>query len=230
MPPRFKEKDKIRILLWCDRRCCLCGKACGTDIVIHHIEQKGENLSGIDNAVPLCLECHNKIASYDPRHRWGTKYKIKARRNQIYDMYTQHLIPIVNFSVTQVVRNDLTFPRRKLPSVGTVLVHAGCPSLPVKARIEVKHILGGKDLGIMDDPNGYYSGETEWNLNPGIRIFGNFTIPRQCVESTADLKIEARVTIIDRYDREHKLLPECRRYVRKDNYWFLEPRSFTKWT
>lgn len=233
MPPRFNEKDKIKILLWCNRHCCLCGKACGTDIIIHHVKQKGEHLSDIDNAIPLCLECHSKIAAYDPKHRWGTKYKIKeikARRDQIYDTYTQHLVPIVNFSVTQVVRNDVTLPHRKFPSVGTVLVHAGRPSLPVKARIEVKHILRGKDLGIMEDPKGYYSGKTEWSLNPGIRTFGNFTVPRQCVENTGDLKIEARVTIIDQYDREHKLLPGCWTYVRKDNYWFLEPRSFTKWT
>lgn len=233
MPTRFKENDKIKILLWCHRHCCLCEKACGTDIVIHHIEQKGKNLSDIDNAVPLCSECHGKIAAYDPRHRWGTKYKIKeikARRDQIYDTWTQHLVPIVNFHVTQVVRENPALPRRKFPSVGTVLVHAGNPSLPVKARIEVKHILGGKDLGIMQDPKGYYSGEAEWSLNPGIRTFGNFTVPRQCAESTGDLKVEARVTVIDRYDRKHRLLPGCWTYVRKDNYWFLEPRSSAKWT
>lgn len=224
MAESFSEEDRIKILLWCNRHCCLCGKACGTNIVIHHIEQEGENLSDIDNAIPLCLDCHGKIRSYDPIHRVGTSYKIKeikARRDQIYDMFTQHLVPIVNFYVTQLIRDNPTFPRRRFPGVGTVLVHAGPLALPVKAKIEVKHILGGKDLGIMEDPKGYYSGKTEWSLNPGKRTFGNFTARARA--------IEARVTIIDRYGREHKLLAECWTYVRKDNHWFLEPRSFTKW-
>ena len=29
----FHEKDKIKCLLWCNRHCCPCGKACGTDIL-----------------------------------------------------------------------------------------------------------------------------------------------------------------------------------------------------
>jgi len=233
MRESFSEEDRIKILLWCNRHCCLCGKACGTNIVIHHIEQEGENLSDIDNAIPLCLDCHGKIKSYDPKHRVGTAYKIKeikARRDQIYDMHTQHLVPIVNFYVTQLIRDNPTFPRRKFPWISTVLIHAGPLALPVKVKIEVKHILGGKDLGVMEDPKGYYCGETEVSLNPGKRIFGNFTVPKECAEGTKDLKIEARVTVIDQYDREHKLLPECWTYVRKENYWFLEPRSFTKWT
>jgi len=73
----FTEEDKIKTLLWCDRHCCLCGKQCSTNILIHHIEQEGTNLSDIDNAIPLCLECHGKIRSYDPKHPIGTKYKVK---------------------------------------------------------------------------------------------------------------------------------------------------------
>jgi len=93
MPKDFSEPDKIKILLWCDRHCCLCRKQCGTNIVIHHIEQRGKKSSNIDNAIPLCLECHGKIKSYNPEHSVGTKYRIqeiKARRNQIYDRYTRH--------------------------------------------------------------------------------------------------------------------------------------------
>jgi hypothetical protein len=93
----------------------------------------------------------------------------------------------------------------------------------------VKFILGGKDLGIIEDPSGYYSGKTDWNLNPTTIIFGNFSAPKECADSLANLKAEARVIIIDQYGRPHKLLPECWTYVRKDNYWFLAPRSFTVW-
>ncbi len=106
--------------------------------------------------------------------------------------------------------------------------HVG-DSLPVKAKVEAKTILGGKDLGLIKDRIGYYSGKAEWNLNPRTSIFGHFSVPRQCVDSTEDLKIEVRITIVDQYGREHKYLPHCWTYVRESNNWYLEPRSFVKW-
>jgi len=228
----FDEREKIDILLWCDRHCCLCGKACGTNIVIHHIRQQGENFSDIDNAIPLCLDCHEKIKNYNPGHPVGTSYKIEeiiARRDQIYEKYTRYLVPPIHFEITQVIRNNPGLSLRVFPNVGFNLSHCGIFFLPVTAKVEVKNLLAGRDLGIMDDPTGYYSGKTEWNLNPTTIIFGNFSVPKECADSNEDLKIEARVTIIDQYRRPHKYLPHCWTYVRKDNYWFLEPRSFTKW-
>lgn len=228
MTKDFSEKDKIKILLWCDRHCCLCDKACGIDIVIHHIKREGENLSEIDNAIPLCLECHSKIESYNIKHPLGTKYKteeIKARREQIYEKYTRHLVPPIHFEITQRIRN---YPRltRRLPNVSFNLSHLG-DSLPVRVKVEARTILGAKNLGLIKNRFGYYSGETLWNLNPRTTIFGWFPVPKECVNSTADLRIEVRVTIIDQYDKEHKLLPVSWAYVRKDKLWFLEPRTFT---
>lgn len=48
------------------------------------------------------------------------------------------------------------------------------------------------------------------------------------VKSNEKLRIEVKVTIIDIYEREHELLPVCFTYVRKDNYWYLEPTSFSE--
>jgi len=229
--PPFNAKDIIKILLWCERHCCLCGKPCDTNIVIHHIEQEGSRrkLSNIDNAIPLCFDCHGRIKSYNPKHAVGTAYKtkeIKTRRDQIFDKYTQHLVPIVTFDIFQGAPDKpelSTFPK-----IITFVAHRSS-SLPVKARVEVKHVLGGKDLGIMKDVNGYYSGETEWHLNPAVTINGNFSVLEECQNSKEDLKIEARLTIIDQYERPHRMLPQAWTYVRKKRYWFLEPRSFTKW-
>jgi len=39
----FKEKEKIQRLLWCDRHCCICEKACGIDIEFAHIDPRGGN-------------------------------------------------------------------------------------------------------------------------------------------------------------------------------------------
>lgn len=233
-PPEFSEEDRIKALLWCERHCCLCGKSCDTNIIIHHIEQEGDNLSDIDNAIPLCFECHGRIKSYNPKHSVGTSYRnreVKARRDQIYEKYTRKLVPPIHFEITQLIRNNYHLPPREFPNVGFNISHNGLTFLPVNALVEIKYILGGKDLGVMEDITGYYSGKTEWNLNPTTEIFGNFTVPDECTKSTVDmdLKIEARVTIIDQYRRPHRYLPHAWTYVRKDNYWFLEPRSFTSW-
>lgn len=231
-PPEFSEADKIKVLLWCERHCCLCGKSCDTNIVIHHIEQKGQNLSDIENAIPLCFDCHGKINSYNPQHSVGTSFKvneIKARRDQIYENFTRHLVPPIHFEITQTVNGNYLVAHREFPNVGFNISHNGIVFLPVNALVEIKHILGGKDLGVMKDPKGYYSGETEWNLNPTTVSYGNFTVPPECANSDLDLKIEVRVTVIDQYRRPHKYLPHAWTYVRKDNYWFLEPRSFTSW-
>ena len=47
----FREEDKIKMLLWCDRHCCLCRKNAGPDIEIAHIDIRGGN--DIENASPL---------------------------------------------------------------------------------------------------------------------------------------------------------------------------------
>jgi len=232
-PPQFKDEDKIKVLLWCERHCCLCEKACDTNIVIHHLRQEGDNLSDIDNSIPLCFDCHGKIKSYNPKHPVGTSYKIeeiKARRNQIYEKHTRHLVPPIHFEVTQVIRDNLSLGLRKFPNVGFNLSHNGVVFLPVRVKVEAKVILGGKDLGFIEDEKGYYNGKTAWHLNPTSKVFGNFNVPKMYVESTDDFKIEVRVTVIDEYGREHRHLPQCWTYMRKNNYWFLEPRSFTRWT
>ncbi|MCR3907139.1 MAG: HNH endonuclease [Tenericutes bacterium] len=231
-PPPFKDTDKIKVLLWCERHCCICDKPCDTNIIIHHIEQESENLDDIRNAIPLCFDCHGKIKNYNTKHPWGTSYKvaeIKARRDQIYEKYTRHLVPPIHCEVTQIIRNNRNI-LRAFPNVGFNLDHNGIVFLPVKVRVETKIILRGKDKGPIDDKHGYYNGNSLWHLNPTTRIFGNFNLPEFCSQNNDDLKFEVKLTVVDQYEREHPHLPLCWTYVRKNNYWFLEPRSFAKWT
>jgi len=112
-----------------------------------------------------------------------------------------------------------------MPNVGFNLSHLGNTD-PVKARVETQVFLSGKLLGSIDSR--YYNGQIKWHLNPLTQFFGNFSVPTQCIESDEKLTIEVKVTIIDVYEREHELLPICFTYVRKDNYWFLEPTSFVE--
>jgi hypothetical protein len=218
------------MLLWCDRHCCMCKKTCATDIEIAHIDRRGGN--DIENGIPLCYDCHAKIGHYNREHPRGNKYKpdeLKARREQIYEEYTRNLVPPIHFYLDQrKVDNTL----HDLPFVGFRLQHVA-DSLPVRVRIEARIIVGGVDLGLVNDPSGYYSGQTKWNINPRILFWGGFSIEdrhaKTALNGTQELKIEIRVTVIDQFDREHRLLPQCFRYVKDGNFWNLEPRSFAEW-
>ncbi len=161
MNSEFSENDKIKCLLWCDRHCCLCRKACGTNIEFAHIKPKGEGGSGdIDNAIPLCFDCHSEIGRYNEEHPKGNKYKpmeLKARRDQIYEEYTRHLVPPIYFNITQDLPNG---QKRLLPDVGIDVTHLG-DSLPVMFSVAVQVFLGGKDLGMVKTSQ--YTGERLWN-------------------------------------------------------------------
>lgn len=226
-PPVFKEEDRIKMLLWSDRRCCLCKKTCGTNIEIAYIEENAGN--DIDNGFPLCIKCCSEIARHNKKSTNQNKYKseeLKARREQVYEEYTMHLVPPIQFYLDQRQIDGNT--SYKLPFVGFRLQHLG-DSLPVSVRVEAKIVYDGKDLGIVDDANGYYSGKEKWNINPRTLVGGVFSLPIENVEGDKELKVEVRVTVIDQIRREHKLLPQCFRYVKDGDFWDLEPHSFTEW-
>lgn len=61
----FKEEDRIKVLLWCARHCFWCGKFAGVGIEVAHLEREN---SDIDNAIPLCFDCHAAIGHYNTKH------------------------------------------------------------------------------------------------------------------------------------------------------------------
>lgn len=199
--PKFREEDKIKRLLWCDRHCCLCRKSCDIDIEVAHLPGK-ENSDNIDDGIPVCSYCHIKMNAYDPKHPKGTKYKIEElirRREQIYEEHTRHLVPPIHFEITQNLPNR---QKRRFPDIGFNISHLG-DSLSVKALVVAKIYLGGKFL---KEPGGHYSGEEFWNMNPRMGYQGHFEV-HEAVESTDRLEIKVYVTIVDQYERHHKLLP-----------------------
>ncbi|MCK4795975.1 MAG: HNH endonuclease [Spirochaetes bacterium] len=221
MSSGFTVDDKIKCLLWCERHCCLCEESCGTDIVFHHLVQvKDGGSNNIDNAIPLCLKCHSDIKKYNKDHPIGNEYRIKeitARRDQIYEKHTQHLVPPIYFNITQVKPNrENTF----LPDVRIDVEHKG-NSLPVKCTLKVQVYLGNKDLGIVKTSQ--YTGERLWNLNPRCAVRGHFQVPSEVVDSTEQLELRVYVTITDQYERKHELLPLAWVYMRDKNLWYLEP-------
>jgi hypothetical protein len=228
----FSEDTKIKVLLWSDRHCCVCGKRCGLDIEVHHIDSKGGE--DIDNAIPVCYTCHAHLGRYIDSQPRGTKYKVKEtkkRRDQIYERYTRHLVPGILPSVYQRYLGQKVF---ELPRVGFIIKPVG-RFIPVKAIVIMKVFLGGQFLEKINSAKPYYNGEIIWNLNPGIGVNGNFTIPQKCADSKEELQLELTTTIIDPYERKHELLPVCFTYVRPDakkgesgDKWYLEPTEFSQ--
>lgn len=82
MPFRRKEVDALLFRLFeCRRRCCVCHRWCGTKIELDHIVQKADGGSDdIENAIPVCFECHAEIHSYNQRHPRGRKYRAAELR------------------------------------------------------------------------------------------------------------------------------------------------------
>lgn len=224
----FSEETKLRCLLWSNRRCCVCEKECGLDIEVAHIDQDGGN--NFDNAIPVCYTHHAEIGRYVASHPLGNKRRIKelkATRERVYEKYTRELVAPLNFYLV---------PRKgekqiELPQVGFVIENP-MVFLPAKGKVDIRVFLGVAELEPIVNPRKpYYSNGITWNLNAGHTFFGNFSVPRKVVSSSKDLIIEANVTVIDTYERKHKLLPRCYNYVRpkegkERGYWYTEPTSF----
>jgi hypothetical protein len=215
----FSTAVRMKVLLWCDRHCCVCKKACGINIEVHHIVPEGEGgTDDIDNAFPLCFDCHSQVQHYNEAHPRGNKFKadeLRARREQVYEEFTRPLVPPIHYEITQSLGNGSA---RVLPDVGFVVHNLG-DALPIRLRVLLDIIKDGKSMGPPEAP--HYSGQKLWNLNPRSGVSGHFLLRETSVSGTIAVQIDLR--IIDIYDREHKNLPVSYVYSRESQSWYLEP-------
>lgn len=252
---KFSDRDKIRCLLWCARHCCLCGEFRAIGIELAHIDPKRKPKSGtgdIDNAIPVCPNCHAELDAISEGH--GTKYKpeeTKARRDQVYEEHTRHLVPPIAFEPTQdagkpfvatdekgnIVKDDngnpvILQPQVKLPEVRAEMKHLS-DCLPVRVLLELRICFKGEDLGPPEAP--IYSGKRTWNMNPREGFSGHFDLTEanrktkklKIDETTNCLKILARLVVLDQYERPHALLPKEWNYKYDEKLrigqWVVEP-------
>ncbi len=212
----FRKEDMSRILLWCRRHCCLCGKFSGTGIEIAHLDNES---SDIEDAIPVCFDCHAAIGHYNDNHPKGKKYAIeelKKRRNQIYELHTRPLVPPIEYYLTQ--------EGHKLPDVGFFIINRGA-TYPVKARVKITFSKGMKTIRA-PKLGGHYKGQFLLNLNPQFGFKGHFKIPRIAMKNKkVPLCAKCEIIIYDIYDREHSMLPGG--YVKilenDDKDWYFEP-------
>lgn len=71
----FNRNKVAELLARCRRRCCICHRFCGVKIETDHIEPKAnEGEDDIENAIPVCFDCHAEIHSYNDQHPRGRKF------------------------------------------------------------------------------------------------------------------------------------------------------------
>ncbi len=71
----FNRVDVAELLVKCNRCCCICNRFCGIKIETDHIMPKlDSNDDNIDNAIPVCFDCHAEIHLYNDKHPRGRKY------------------------------------------------------------------------------------------------------------------------------------------------------------
>jgi len=216
----FSDDVKKKVLLWSDRHCCLCEKSCDVDIVVAHLDDPEDD--SIDNAIPLCHDCHGKIGRYNPDHPIGTKYKIeelKTRREQIYEKNTSHLVPPIHLELGRIYEENTK------TRVRTFVKHLS-DSNPVKIIINHTPFVNKNKFDPLEGKvRNYYNGGIVWNFNPKFGVNGSFAIKKEWLEMEGIFGIEFNINVIDVYERDHKLLPFCYTYNKRKNLWSLEPTS-----
>lgn len=226
MAKDFNEKEKMQRLLWCDRHCCLCDKSCGIDIELAHIDPEWGN--NIDNAIPVCYDCHARIGRYISEHPRGNKFRIeelKKRREQIYDKYTRHLIVPVPYKILKL--EDPHNPGKKegkYPDIAFSISNVS-DYLPIRLYISLSGMLNNKDIDLKLG-KGLYTSDKIWNLNPQNTVDGHFQIQNkrlQILKDTDSLEVKVKIRLIDVLDREHTLLENGYVYNHKEGYWSFEP-------
>jgi hypothetical protein len=215
----FPAQLRDKLLIWCDRHCCLCKKSCGVFMEMHHIDPDGGDDE--DNAIPLCFDCHGMVSHYDSKQPKGTKFKhpeLKTRREQVYDHFTRHLVPALKYGLQQHLGEGRY---REWPDVGLYVVHPGdTPSVRVKIKADA--YVGGV-LDNHPDLDPMYSGQLAWNLNPNGGISGHFPLADSARREGVDVRVGTYVTIYDCYDRHHELLPVTHVYRWDQRAWYLDP-------
>ena len=77
----FPRDQVDQLLIACHRRCCVCHRFCGVKIETDHIVTKADGgPDTIDNAIPVCFECHAEIHSYNDKHPRGRKFRPEELR------------------------------------------------------------------------------------------------------------------------------------------------------
>ncbi len=86
----FDRTQVSDLLARCRRRCCICGRFCGVKIETDHMDPNGGD--DIENAIPVCFDCHAEIHAYNDQHPRGRKFtleELRRHKQQWLDLFAQ---------------------------------------------------------------------------------------------------------------------------------------------
>jgi hypothetical protein len=133
--------------------------------------------------------------------------------------------PRLNFFVTQE-RPPLTV---QLPMVAFNIENLSDYKLVI--RLEVTVLLGGRNLGLVEDTKGYYCGKVKIQAEPNSVVFGNgcFTVPKECALSEEEFSLEVQAILLDENDpnKGEYTIVKSWTYMRGKNAWYYEPTALT---
>jgi len=224
----FRSTDKIQRLIWCDRHCCLCEKRCGLDIELAHIGENDDNR--IDNAIPVCYDCHAKMGMYNSAHPRGTKLtvrEIKQIREQVYERHTSKYVAPIRYAISQDIAplSGLSADeKRPYPDVGLSVLNLS-DNLGAQVLMPLVGRLNGKVVPLRP-ADGLYTGKKRWNLNPRRGMDGHFEIRNKRLvrlRPSDRFEIRVRVVVGDPVGRDHVLLEDGYVFDQARGNWYFEP-------
>lgn len=119
----FNRSSVSALLARCRRRCCVCHRFCGVKIETDHIEPQGSGGDDdIENAIPVCFDCHAEIHSYNEQHPRGRKFtadELRLHKKQWLEvcdstplqLLTDHRTADVEVGPVQAMVDEIEFNR-----------------------------------------------------------------------------------------------------------------------
>ena len=128
----FPETAVAKLLADCKRHCCVCWRRCGFRIELHHIQPRSEGGSDdIENAIPVCFNCHAEIESAGPRGRRFTQRKLKEHRRRWLELVASNPGVLIDAAQRQTETGPLEALHAELDFNGMALREGDLPPLAV---------------------------------------------------------------------------------------------------
>lgn len=222
-----QEETRAKLFLWCSRHCCFCGRACTTNMEIHHVDGNHSN-NDEDNLIPVCFDCHGELGSYNAAHPRGSKYReleIKSRREQVYELHTRKYLRPVDIKISSRMHHVPEVegkPKKREWGDFSCTVITLSSDIPVKLLLRLEPYQNSTRLETtLGD---LYSGGALWNLNPSQTVFGHFALPIKRETTPFCFRVEIFWSIVDVLDRKHQMLPFSYVWNTPEEDWWYDPR------
>ncbi|MGB7217321.1 MAG: HNH endonuclease [Vicinamibacterales bacterium] len=104
----FPEAAVAQLLADCKRHCCVCWRWCGSKTHVHHIIPRTQDgPDEIDNAIPVCLDCHAEIESRGNMGRQFSRTELREHKRRWLEICRDHPEVVVQSSRAQPATGPL---------------------------------------------------------------------------------------------------------------------------